>query len=725
MKHVKAVLAGRGDGDALEDLATVMDRLGYLERLVDTKVFQKIRRNVVKQAIDVWQLHWTARHALHIWDKLELSRSQFEALRHLISFIYNPASDNYEPIRVYEDPNDPTCCVFACHLANRQQRETLYAELVGDAQVIVSATGRCERDSVKLASAMYSDYKNALREDFTDERPAQPFLYVDGTGASLGKGVCHSELGSADFAGTCKQSRATMSPLSLHEGTDHAPDLRENLPLVAESFNRLIHAGRIERDDGSVIPARPGASGDFQAIKALAAQTPRPHSPWCKCPKGEKQHKFGDSSTPKAKSYSEVLAYIKDVVGCEFRDEKYMCAHSHYSYGVHRGGKFTKFTCPVCEYSPSEAQWRADIAAFQLLSDEEQADRQRVHNELGWHMHQLLFMSPLLHLPMLRLGVDQLHLLSLNFFKHLFKYTVHENLPESKKILVQQYLRIAGFYSYDAASVDEDPVKRWIGREVKRFCDEAHLHLPFLLRLANAPIDMVPDSVQEFVNDNGDEEMDVSDDEYEPTPEELEAEAQEEPCMMRDADRWDRFFTFNTDAQKSYTSDTDAYREARAVDYFNNSMACSRDILELKPTSESWVFHVSTFIVPRQIVALGEPAKRGCDAGESFGAMVKDIIKKLTCRRRVRTKSDISAHNANRAAGTRAWKSTFKKGYIEQCFSRCAVRQGLLHGEENAPYLGREQHRLKNKGLKREKKKEVQRPVAPTIRSLLSSVSDD
>ena len=195
--------------------------------------------------------------------------------------------------------------------------------------------------------------------------------------------------------------------------------------------------------------------------------------------------------------------------------------------------------------------------------------------------------------------------------------------------------------------------------------------------------------------------------------------------MMRDADRWDRFFKFNTDAQKSYTSDTDAYREARAVDYFNNSMACSRDILELKPTSESWVFHVSTFIVPRQIVALGEPAKRGCDAGESFGAMVKDIIKKLTCRRRVRTKSDIAAHNANRAAGTRAWKSTFKKGYIEQCFSRCAVRQGLLHGEENAPYLGREQHRLKNKGLKREKKQDVERPVAPTIRSLLSSVSED
>ena len=29
-------------------------------------------------------------------------------------------------------------------------------------------------------------------------------------------------------------------------------------------------------------------------------------------------------------------------------------------------------------------------------------------------------------------------------------------------------------------SEDEDPVKRWIGREVKRFIEEAHIHLPVL-----------------------------------------------------------------------------------------------------------------------------------------------------------------------------------------------------------------------------------------------------
>ena len=34
---------------------------------------------------------------------------------------------------------------------------------------------------------------------------------------------------------------------------------------------------------------------------------------------------------------------------------------------------------------------------------------------------------------------------------------------------MKDYLKNARFYSYDAADVNEDPVKRWIVREVKRF----------------------------------------------------------------------------------------------------------------------------------------------------------------------------------------------------------------------------------------------------------------
>ena len=81
----------------------------------------------------------------------------------------------------------------------------------------------------------------------------------------------------------------------------------------------------------------------------------------------------------------------------------------------------------------------------------------------------------------------------LNLFKHLFRYTIHEGLPESKKVLVREYCKAAGFYSYDAAADDEDPTKHWIGREVKRFLVEAHIYLPFLLQVASAPPDCIPD----------------------------------------------------------------------------------------------------------------------------------------------------------------------------------------------------------------------------------------
>eukprot|EP00965_Chrysotila_dentata_P065465 2169615-Pleurochrysis_carterae.AAC.1 len=58
------------------------------------------------------------------------------------------------------------------------------------------------------------------------------------------------------------------------------------------------------------------------------------------------------------------------------------------------------------------------------------------------------------------------------------------------------YLRDSAFYSYDAAADDENPVMRWIGREVKRLLREADVHLPFLLRIASVPDDVQGELVQ-------------------------------------------------------------------------------------------------------------------------------------------------------------------------------------------------------------------------------------
>ena len=98
----------------------------------------------------------------------------------------------------------------------------------------------------------------------------------------------------------------------------------------------------------------------------------------------------------------------------------------------------------------------------------------------------------------------------------------------------------------------------------------------------------------------------------------------------------------------------------------------------------TWVPHIMVFIVPRQMVLLGDPSRRSCDACESFGAMVKKIIKHNTCRRRLRGEAV-----EHKGSNQRHWKQSFNQGYIRQAFTRACVREDLRHGVENAPFLQR------------------------------------
>ena len=262
---------------------------------------------------------------------------------------------------------------------------------------------------------------------------------------------------------------------------------------------------------------------------------------------------------------------------------------------------------------------------------------------------------------------------------------------------MREYVRNAGFYSYNAADETEDPVTRWIGREVKRFLSEAHTHLPFLLRHANAPPDLV-ETVCNTVNDAGSlntlpscckvspflltypttthsGHMDIElgdDEELDPIEEELEAETQEEPVMMRDAAYWDDFLELIDIIQEPWASpdgDTDAYRRGRALRAFNAGTLIYLGIatpylifchsLSLLPSPHytgakicknqrnlpgahrSWVEHILMFVVPRQIVELGDPSRRSCDACESLGARFKKVIKHLTCRRVIHKNKDV------------------------------------------------------------------------------------
>ena len=100
--------------------------------------------------------------------------------------------------------------------------------------------------------------------------------------------------------------------------------------------------------------------------------------------------------------------------------------------------------------------------------------------------------------------------------------------------------------------------------------------------------------------------------------------------MMANATRWDHFLALVAASQAPWPqgeADTTEYRKGRALEFFNLALPVCVDLRQLKPTGITWVPHITLFVVPRQMVALGDPVRRSCDACESFGAAVKKIIK--------------------------------------------------------------------------------------------------
>ena len=95
-----------------------------------------------------------------------------------------------------------------------------------------------------------------------------------------------------------------------------------------------------------------------------------------------------------------MLKYIDEVVGCKIKTYDEMCAWAHYDPGVAKGGRFTGFKCGCCGYQPSEKKWRADLAKWHKMTDEEQHaaranhfDRADELNHTNKHYHQVVALA--------------------------------------------------------------------------------------------------------------------------------------------------------------------------------------------------------------------------------------------------------------------------------------------------------------------------------------------
>lgn len=127
-RHIAAVIRGR----PMSHIVAAMSRrdsahpTGRLQEMAEAPSFASEAKNIVQQALRNLQEHWSARLSVHVWDRLELSSSKMETLRHLLSFMYKPMNDHYEPIIVWTNPSDPTDRVAAPCLVGRFGREKLF-----------------------------------------------------------------------------------------------------------------------------------------------------------------------------------------------------------------------------------------------------------------------------------------------------------------------------------------------------------------------------------------------------------------------------------------------------------------------------------------------------------------------------------------------------------------------------------------------------------------------
>ena len=63
LRHMAAVLEGRGEGDDIDLVAAALQRHGYLERLVEAERFQPVAKKFAKAVVAKVQSHWSALHS--------------------------------------------------------------------------------------------------------------------------------------------------------------------------------------------------------------------------------------------------------------------------------------------------------------------------------------------------------------------------------------------------------------------------------------------------------------------------------------------------------------------------------------------------------------------------------------------------------------------------------------------------------------------------------------
>ena len=183
-RHVKSVLQGRLDTEeSAQAVARGIAAAGddAVLRLMETPEFAAFTQAEVKASMAKVAEHWSARLSVHVWDRLDLTDSKMDTLRHLLSFVFDRSTGKYVPIRIWENPNDPSDYLVMTQLVPRDKWKAEFNSMAAKCNITVrvqtivhlasqplylaqapsqpltpqvGANGKCERDSIELTDSM-------------------------------------------------------------------------------------------------------------------------------------------------------------------------------------------------------------------------------------------------------------------------------------------------------------------------------------------------------------------------------------------------------------------------------------------------------------------------------------------------------------------------------------------------------------------------------------------
>lgn len=730
-------------------IAAALKRNDQLADLFQTAPVQPHIKASVRGALDELQSFWSARHALMLQIEVHCSRSEYDALRHLISFAYNHQRDVYERLVVWKNPCNPNDALQAPALAARpsyeKERAMLY-NLTDSAQSddgLFCGVQNMEKALVSLVEHYWDALEPAVVQG---EKPLLLVFTGDATGGWRGDALTHAEITIGSWAKGRGASKLAALPLFMMEGDDSAENLRNRASAVAKQYNDLKRAGRlVVTIDKKAVELRITllCAADFQFFKAMLNMSKYTSAVWCMC---NVDNLFKRPAQP-ARTYAEVESFYNSIQ-CELKDLPTICELNHFSYEVMMGNKFKPFTCRCGYKSGSEHEWRAAVQAHAQLEEEDRKHSDLAHSSMPEHVRHKPYNPPLLHQGTIDNSADVLHLVFINIFATFFELTmlVHVNeLEPRERQPFETYLRSLGVQLKIVKAKNVTEMRQSLnGRDAKTILAKASTVIPSLLEFAHASKEEIVHAMAEsgaapearsgegnrrsaqaaneeaFDWESESDQDDGADDVGQHDEDALTR-------LERDAQSWDALMQLVYALRPFDHDDSQAYREARAVETFNAAADVMKEYKRLHPNAQSACPHVALCVLPRQQVSShasltyvaasarnqltshsftccqvvhGDHHRRGSDHSESFGASMKDTIHRRTLRRKIGSTHTVHVKRGKDGSIEKVHQQrALQVSRVMQAFRSAAVTERIAREEDSQKYLGRKHFRVAATGF--------------------------